>query len=150
MTDLQTTPKTRAAKAMRGVPLALSEAHQTTAGEGKADKPQFLALLHEALTQPGRVAECYHLFHRYSFGNALWIAEQLEARGEPLAPIASFNRWRELGRRVKKGSSDNENFWTCAHRARGLGCAVRLWAIGRVAAACARKRAMTLASRRTR
>ena len=36
MTDLQTTPKTRAAKAMRGVPLALSEAHQTT-GEVRSE-----------------------------------------------------------------------------------------------------------------
>ena len=104
MTDLTNTPKARTAQGEARVsPSRSPEAHQP-AGEGKADKPQFLALLHEALTQPGRVADCYRLFHHYSFGNALWIAEQLEARGEPLAPIASFNRWRELGRIVKKGS----------------------------------------------
>ena len=36
MTDLTNTPKTRAAKAMRGVPLALSEAHQP-AGEVRSE-----------------------------------------------------------------------------------------------------------------
>ncbi|MHB1956064.1 MAG: ArdC-like ssDNA-binding domain-containing protein, partial [Sulfobacillus sp.] len=63
-----------------------------------------MALLREALTEPGRVAECYHLFHNYSLSNALWVAGQLDARGEVLAPIASFHRWKELGRVVKKGS----------------------------------------------
>lgn len=70
----------------------------------KQQGPDFLALLHQALTEPGRIAACYSMFHCYSFGNALWVAGQLWARGEPLAPIASFNRWRELGRSVKKGS----------------------------------------------
>ena len=67
-------------------------------------QPQFQALLVDALTTPGRVSEAYSLFHGYSIGNALWVAEQLACRGEPLAPIATFNRWRELGRMVKKGS----------------------------------------------
>jgi antirestriction protein ArdC len=82
-----------------------SEAHQPAAGgeQGKQG-PDVLALLREALTEPGRISKAYSLFHRYSIGNALWIAEQLEARGEPLAPIASFKRWQELGRQVRKGS----------------------------------------------
>lgn len=104
MLDLTTTPETRATQdEARLSPSRSPEAHQPAAG-GKADKPSFLALLHEALTQPGRVAECYSMFHSYSLSNALWIAGQLWARSEPLAPIASFHRWKELGRVVKKGS----------------------------------------------
>ncbi|MHB1872029.1 MAG: ArdC-like ssDNA-binding domain-containing protein [Steroidobacteraceae bacterium] len=106
MHDLTTTPKTRATQGgARRSPSRSPEAHHPAArGAGKAEGPDFLAMLHEALTQPGRISEAYSLFHSYSFGNALWIAVQLDARGEPLAPIASFNRWRELGRSVKKGS----------------------------------------------
>ena len=95
----------RAAQGDRGLfrPQTRPEAH-LPAGEVKTGQPDFMALLHEALTQPGRVAECYHLFHTYSLSNALWVAGQLWARGEALAPIASFHRWKELGRVVKKGS----------------------------------------------
>ena len=104
MLDLTTTPNTRATQDdARRSPSRSPEAHPP-AGEGKADKPPFLALLRDALTQPGRVAACYSMFHSYSLSNALWVAGQLWARGEPLAPIASFHRWRELGRVVKKGS----------------------------------------------
>ncbi len=86
-----------------------AETHPPAArGEAKAGEakpgPDFLALLHEALTEPGRAAACYRLFHRYSLGNALWLAQQLAERGEPLAPVASFKRWQELGRNVRKGS----------------------------------------------
>ena len=104
MLDLTNTPETRATQdEARLTPSRSPEAHPP-AVEGKTDKPPFLALLCEALTQPGRVAACYSMFHSYSLSNALWIAGQLWARGEPLAPIASFHRWRELGRIVQKGS----------------------------------------------
>ena len=102
MLDLTTTPNTRATQdEARRSPSRSPEAHQP-AGEGKTDKLPFLALLHDALTEPGRVSACYRMFHSYSLSNALWVAGQLWARGEPLAPIASFHRWRELGRVVKK------------------------------------------------
>ena len=51
MTDLTTTPKARAAKAMRGVPLALSEAHQP-AGEVRSEDA--VAYLHRA---PGEMTD---------------------------------------------------------------------------------------------
>ena len=104
MTDLTNTPNARATQGeARRSPSRSPEAHQPADG-GKAQGPDFQALLREALTQPGRLSEAYSMFHCYSFGNALWIAGQLAERGEPLAPIASFHRWRELGRVVKKGS----------------------------------------------
>ena len=91
-------------------PTAAATSPSTTEGltseqrGGNHKKPDFLALLREALTQPGRISKAYSLFHSYSFGNAVWVAVQLDVRGEPLAPIASFRRWRELGRTVKQGS----------------------------------------------
>jgi len=99
-----TTPATAATSHSQIQIEGLTSEQQVEKQEGKQKGPDFLALLHQALTEPGRIAACYSMFHCYSFGNALWVAEQLEARGEPLAPIASFNRWRELGRVVKKGS----------------------------------------------
>ena len=51
MTDLTTTPRTRTAKAMRGVPLALSEAHQL-AGEVRSEDA--VAYLHRA---PGEMTD---------------------------------------------------------------------------------------------
>ena len=60
-------------------------------------------ILHIALTQPGVMNQAYRAFHNYSIGNQLLAALQLLDKGLPLAPIASFNAWREKGRFVKKG-----------------------------------------------
>ena len=58
------------------------------------------AILHIALTQPGVMNQAYRAFHNYSIGNQLLAALQLLDKGLPLAPIASFNAWREKGRFV--------------------------------------------------
>ena len=60
-------------------------------------------ILQAALTQPGVMNQAYRAFHNYSIGNQLLAALQLFDKGLPLAPIASFNAWREKGRFVKKG-----------------------------------------------
>lgn len=67
------------------------------------------ALIKEAVEVPGRLAECYSIFHNYSILNALALASQIRgraSRGEALTlgPVASFKKWSELGGRVKKGS----------------------------------------------
>jgi antirestriction protein ArdC len=67
------------------------------------EKPDWNALLQQALTLPGTLSKAYSVFHDYSLGNAILAAFQLAARGLPLAPIASFNRWKNLGRKVRKG-----------------------------------------------
>lgn len=66
-------------------------------------RPNWEAMLHEALTEPGRLSECYNIFHNYSMGNRILATVQLHARGMRLSPIASFNKWKELGRTVKRG-----------------------------------------------
>src|SRR5438093_9344512 len=60
-------------------------------------------LLNEAVTKPGALMKAYSLFWNYSLGNQILALIQANQRGIPLGPIASFNRWRELGRHVKRG-----------------------------------------------
>ena len=66
-------------------------------------QPDFATLLEQATMQPGTISAAYTAFHGYSLGNQLLAMFQCHARGIPLGPIASFNRWKELGRHVKKG-----------------------------------------------
>ena len=60
-------------------------------------------LLNEALTEPGRIHEAYSRFRGYSLGNRIWALTQCLLRGISPGPLASFNRWKELGRHIKKG-----------------------------------------------
>lgn len=64
---------------------------------------KFSPLLKQALTEPGIVSAAYGRFHRFSIGNQILAAVQLQERSLPISPIASFNRWKDLGRSVSKG-----------------------------------------------
>src|SRR5215468_11133150 len=64
---------------------------------------QFRQLLDEAVTKPGTLMRAYSLFWNYSLGNQILALMQANRRGITLGPIASFNRWKELGRHVKRG-----------------------------------------------
>jgi len=64
---------------------------------------QFRQLLEEAVTKPGTLMKAYSLFWNYSLGNQILALIQANRRAIPLGPIASFNRWKELGRHVKRG-----------------------------------------------
>jgi len=63
----------------------------------------FAQLLEQAVNEPGRILSAYSAFHNYSFGNQLLAWAQCEARGIQPGPIATFQRWKELGRYVRKG-----------------------------------------------
>src|SRR5881396_3751392 len=63
----------------------------------------FTELLNEAVSKPGTLMKAYSLFWNYSLGNQILALIQANRRGIPLGPIASFNRWKELGRHVKRG-----------------------------------------------
>jgi antirestriction protein ArdC len=60
-------------------------------------------LLHEAVSKPGTVMKAYSLFWNYSLGNQILALIQAAERGLTLGPIASYNKWRELGRQVRRG-----------------------------------------------
>jgi antirestriction protein ArdC len=68
-----------------------------------ANKMDWAKLLSDVLTEPGTMHEAYSRFRGYSIGNRLWAMMQCLGRGITPGPLASFNRWKELGRNVKKG-----------------------------------------------
>jgi antirestriction protein ArdC len=61
------------------------------------------ALLDEAVSKPGYIHQAYSRFHNYSLGNQLLALFQCYERGTQPGPLASFHKWKELGRHVKKG-----------------------------------------------
>ena len=63
----------------------------------------FRQLLHEAVTKPGTVMKAYSLFWHYSLGIQILALMQAAERGLTVGPIASYNKWRELGRQVRRG-----------------------------------------------
>ena len=63
----------------------------------------FAALLQSAVHEPGTLSQAYRQFHSYSLGNQLLAMFQCAERGIAPGPMATYPRWRELGRQVKKG-----------------------------------------------
>ncbi len=63
----------------------------------------FAALLETAVTEPGILSQAYRQFHSYSLGNQLLAMAQCADRDLQPGPMATYPRWRELGRQVKKG-----------------------------------------------
>ena len=63
----------------------------------------FADLLRSAVTDPGVVSNAYQQFHTYSLGNQLLAWAQCLERGIQPGPMATFPKWKELGRHVRKG-----------------------------------------------
>ena len=61
------------------------------------------ALLQSAVTEPGTISRAYQQFHTYSLGNQLLALFQCHARGLQPGPMATFPKWKALGRHVRKG-----------------------------------------------
>lgn len=55
--------------------------------------------MEEALTMPGHLSSIYNRFYTYSFNNQILLYMQGVTE-----PVATFNRWKEMGRNVKRGS----------------------------------------------
>ena len=60
-------------------------------------------LLRSAVTEPGVLSDAYQQFHSYSLGNQLLAMAQCQARGLRPGPMATYPKWKELGRQVRKG-----------------------------------------------
>lgn len=63
------------------------------------DVPKSRELLEGLLTIPGSTGETYRRFWNYSPRNIGFLAMQ----GCPPAPVATYNKWKELGFHVRKG-----------------------------------------------
>jgi antirestriction protein ArdC len=70
--------------------------------EGKS-MVSWAALLDQAVARPGFIHEAYSRFTNYSLGNQLLALLQCHQRGLQPGPLATFQRWKELGRHVKRG-----------------------------------------------
>jgi len=58
-----------------------------------------VAVLKMALTVPGRISQAYNRFYKYSFLNMVLVLMQTGR----LEPIATFKKWKSLGRTVNSG-----------------------------------------------
>ncbi|PYR33286.1 MAG: hypothetical protein DMF90_21340 [Acidobacteria bacterium] len=63
----------------------------------------FADLLRSAVSDPGILSTAYRQFHNYSLGNQLLALSQCLGRRIQRGPMATYPRWRELGRQVRKG-----------------------------------------------
>lgn len=68
-----------------------------------ATRPNWPMILEDAVNRPGSIASAFRAFHSYSFGNQMLAAWQCYARGIAVGPIATYKKWLELGRQVRKG-----------------------------------------------
>ena len=66
-------------------------------------RPRWSQLLAEAVARPGLILEAYSWFHKYSIANQVAALVQCREHGIEPGPIASFSRWLELGRHVRRG-----------------------------------------------
>jgi len=81
------------------------QGHTGAARYGAERKPMvsWAALRDEAVKKPGFIHDAYSRFHNFSLGNQLLALHQCAERGFQPAALASYLRWKELGRHVKKG-----------------------------------------------
>lgn len=63
----------------------------------------FAKALEAAVNEPGVVMQAYSNFHNYSIGNQILALLQCQLRGLSAGPIATFPKWKSLGRHVKRG-----------------------------------------------
>ena len=63
----------------------------------------FADLLQSAVHESGILSQAYQQFHSYSLGNQLLAMMQCHTRGLEPGPMATYVRWQELGRHVKRG-----------------------------------------------
>lgn len=60
-------------------------------------------LLEQAVNEPGTLSTAYRQFYGFPLGNQLLALAQCLERGIEPGPIATYQRWKELGRHVRRG-----------------------------------------------
>jgi antirestriction protein ArdC len=63
----------------------------------------FAELLQSAVNEPGILSNPYRQFHNYSIGNQVLAWVQCLERGIQPGPLATYPRWKDLGRYVCRG-----------------------------------------------
>ena len=65
---------------------------------------KFAQYLQDIVEKEGVLSKCYSVFYNYSILNQCIASNQFINRGQDVAPIATYKKWQELGRQVKKGA----------------------------------------------
>lgn len=73
----------------------------------------YQTLFEQALKSQGKLMKGFSNFHNYSFGNQMFAMWQMLSRNQEIAPIATYKKWQELGRQVKKGAKALELVMPC-------------------------------------
>ena len=68
------------------------------------NQPKFSEYLKDIVEKEGVLSKCYSVFHNYSILNQCIASDQFINRGQDVSPIATYKKWQELGRQVKKGA----------------------------------------------
>lgn len=91
------------ARASQGRPARSVQQPRTATQSPPASVESFAVLLENAVNDPGIISAAYRQFHSYSMGNQLLAWQQCLTRGLPPGPLATYPRWKALGRHVRKG-----------------------------------------------
>lgn len=75
--------------------------------------PKWKQLLMEAVEVPGKVADCYRMFHNYSISNAMLAAFQCAQMGIECGPLRTRKHWASLGRTIKPEFLGKKQIWLC-------------------------------------
>lgn len=67
------------------------------------EAPSWVALLEDAVREPGMILAAYSAFHEFSVGNMLAAYSQCASRGLPLGPLGTYPQWVARGRQVRAG-----------------------------------------------
>lgn len=62
-------------------------------------------MLEEAVNVPGTMSAAFKAFPTYSVGNQMLAWIQFVMQGKAPQPIATYKRWKELGRQVRRGET---------------------------------------------
>src|SRR5215472_10232712 len=77
--------------------------HQSTGVPSAGVIPRWTELLHRAVTEPGVISTAFSRFHSYSVRNQLLALFQCRERGIEPGPLATYGRWKDMGRFVRRG-----------------------------------------------
>lgn len=65
--------------------------------------PRWAELLQKAVSEPGVISTAFSRFHSYSVRNQLLALFQCRERALQPGPLATYSRWKDIGRYVRKG-----------------------------------------------
>jgi antirestriction protein ArdC len=68
-----------------------------------AQQQKWSELLTHAVKEPGLILAAYTAFHNYSCANQIAAMVQCQRRGLTVGPLNTYQRWRALGRQVRRG-----------------------------------------------